>query len=229
MFPFNLIKKFTQYLGETLKPKTMITQAQLKALTGIDSLQTTQYLNEALIKYEINTPLRISHFLAQTLHESNKFKSLVENMNYSKERLLQVFPKYFNNTTAGQYARNSRAIGNRVYANRMGNGNEASGDGYRYRGRGVLQNTGKDAYKALSDELGVDFLSDPDKLIELKYAFLAAGWYWKKNNLNRYADIDHLDHVSDLINIGRVTPKVGDSNGFSERRMYLNQAKELLM
>ena len=120
---------------------------------GVRSDRADKYLealNQTLQMGGINTPLRITHFLAQVLHESAKLRWVEENLNYSEEALLRVFGKYFTQAQARRYARKPRLIGSRVYANRMGNGNEASGDGYRYRGRGLIQLTGKNNYRAFS-------------------------------------------------------------------------------
>lgn len=179
-----------------------------------------------LNKYEVNTPKRQAMFLAQIAHESG-LKPISENLNYSESGLLKVFKKYFTSAQAKQYARKPQAIANRVYANRGGNGNEASGDGWKYRGRGFIQLTLKDNYKALSNDTGIDYVLNPDLLLNEADAMIAALWYWKKNNLNSYADKGDIDGVSDIINFGRKTITYGDSNGFKDRnakyQMYLKQ------
>ena len=178
-----------------------------------------------LNKGGINTPLRLAHFFAQLDHESN-LEPTRENMNYSANRLLAVFPKYFNKTTAADYARKPQAIANRVYANRMGNGNEASGDGWKYRGGGYLQHTGENEYQILSDNLGVDYVSNPSLLLNEADAMLAAIDGWNRRKLNIYADRDNLDAVSDIINLGRLTNRVGDANGFADRKAKLAKYKK---
>lgn len=156
-------------------------------------------------KYEINTRLRIAAFLAQVGHESNSFTALSENLNYSAEGLMKTFKKYFPTieSTKG-YARNPIKIANKVYANRMGNGDEASGDGWKYRGRGLIQLTGANNYKAFAED--VDMLV-PDVLTYLETkagALESAAWYWKKNNLNKYADLKDLVGMTKKINGGTI-------------------------
>jgi len=210
----------------------MITRDILKQITGIESISKLDELviglNEVLSKYNINTKLRIAHFLAQIMHESNNLNAVRENLNYSTEGLLKVFPKYFNSITARQYARNPQAIANKVYANRMGNGTESSGDGWKYRGIGPIQLTGKNNLDLLSKDTGINFISDPELLVSNKYLFLSAAWYWNKNNLNKYADLDNLDAISDIINLGHITSKSGDSNGYTDRFNKLNKIKNIL-
>lgn len=191
-----------------------------------DSVKLASKYNSLLNKYDINTPLRRAHFFAQIYHESGFNAGLAENMNYSKKRLLEVFGKYFTNEQAERYVGKPEAIGSRVYANRMGNGSEQSKEGYRYRGRGFIQLTGKDNYTALSKYSGVDYVSNPDLLLNEADAMIAACWYWKINNLNKYADIDDIDGVSDLVNIGKKTSRYGDSNGFKDRLEKLKYYKK---
>ena len=120
-------------------------------------------LPEAIELFQINTPLRLAHFLAQCSHESGDFKLTTENLNYSVKGLMSVFHKYFpNEAIAKQYERQPEKIANKVYASRMGNGSEQSGDGYKFRGRGYIQLTGKDNYKAFGDHIKVDLLTTPD-------------------------------------------------------------------
>lgn len=178
-------------------------------------------------KYGVDTPLRVVHFLAQLDAESGMVPRS-ENLNYSKEGLLKTFTKYFTNSTATQYARKPEAIANRVYANRMGNGDESSGEGWKYRGRGFIQITGKNNYKKLSEYTGVDYINNPDLLLNEADSIISALWYWKVNNLNRFADIDNIDKVSDMVNIGRPTERYGDSHGFDKRKKFLNEWKKQL-
>ncbi|MCZ2128604.1 MAG: glycoside hydrolase family 19 protein [Anaerolineales bacterium] len=165
-----------------------------------------------LEEYDINTPLRISHFLAQVTHESNDFKVLKENLNYSQSGLLSVFKKYFTPEQALAYARKPEKIANRVYANRLGNGDEASGDGWKYRGRGAIQVTGKTNYMKCSLYLFNDerLLTNPDKLLEPKYAILSACWYWRTNNLNMWCDNNDIYTLTRRIN--------GGLNGIEDRK-----------
>ena len=179
-------------------------------------------INRCLHKYKIDTPLRIAHFIAQIAHESGCLRYVSENLNYSKEALIQVFGKYFpNDNLASRYARNPEKIANRVYANRMSNGNEASGDGWRYRGRGFIQLTGKANYQSYKKDSGIDVVSNPDEVAQNPTVVVdAAGWYWDKNDLNRYADKDDIRNITRRIN--------GGLNGLDDRQQYLDQAKQVL-
>jgi len=175
-----------------------------------------------LEEYDINTPLRISHFLAQVTHESNDFKVLKENLNYSQSGLLSVFRKYFTPEQALAYARKPEKIANRVYANRLGNGDEASGDGYRYRGRGAIQITGRNNYLACSRYLFNEpiLLTEPEMLQEPKYAILSACWYWSVNGLNRIADIDNIQLLTRAVN--------GGLNGLADRQRRFTRIYSVL-
>lgn len=175
-------------------------------------------------KFAINTPLRLSHFLAQVAHESGNFKFLKENLNYSAAGLLKTFPKYFKDaTTAKAYERKPDKIANRVYASRMGNGDEASGDGFKFRGRGFLQVTGKDNYKAFSAFIGEDCVANPD-LIATKYPLTSAGWFFNKGKL---WDICDRGAGGDVVIA--VTKKVnGGVNGIEDRQAKFNIFNNLL-
>lgn len=176
----------------------------------------------------INTPLRLQHLLAQIDAESNMIPQS-ENLNYSSERLRKVFPKYFPTISISNlYSGNPTKIANKIYANRMGNGDESSGDGFKYRGRGFIQLTGKNNYLLLSKHTGLDFVSNPDLLLEESNSLISAIWYWNSNNLNKFADLDDLDSISDIINIGRRTSKYGDANGFDHRKKLLLKWKSII-
>lgn len=190
------------------------------------ALELTNKYKTLLTKYSITTPLRLAHFWAQVAHESG-LKPISENLNYSAEGLLKTFKKYFNSTTANQYARKPEMIANRVYANRGGNGNEASGEGWKYRGKGFIQITLKNNYKSLSKDTGVDYISKPELLLNEADALISALWYWNKIKANILADKDDLDAISDLINIGRDTITVGDANGYADRLMKLKEYKQI--
>lgn len=155
-------------------------------------------------KFEINTPERQAGFIAQLAHESGMFKFVKENLNYSDKALLAVFPKYFNAENVQAYARQPEKIANRVYGNRMGNGDEASGDGFKYCGRGLIQLTGKDNYKRFSDAVGVDFVSNPELVEQPEYACLSAGWFWSVNGLNKLADAKDILGMTKRINGGTI-------------------------
>lgn len=179
-----------------------------------------------LNNYGVSSPLRLAHFFAQIHHESG-LKPIAESFNYSPERLLKVFPRYFKTVDeARKYAGKQQMTANYVYQNRMGNGPSSTGDGWKFRGRGFMQTTGRSNYTALSKYTKVDYISNPDLLLTEADAMIAALYYWKTNNLNRYADRDDIDAVSDAINIGRQTAIYGDANGFKDRLDKLNMYKE---
>ena len=148
----------------------VITQQQIRrVIPDVNSKNLNAFvasLNMYGVHFGIDSPLRMAMYLAQTLHETGNLRYMEENMNYSAERLLQVFPKYFDAQTAQEYARKPQRIGSRVYANRMGNGDEASGDGWKYRGRGVIQITGRAMYQKFNDSewCTEDVVSHPEKL-----------------------------------------------------------------
>jgi putative chitinase len=175
-------------------------------------------------RFNMTNPLRLAHFLAQAAHESGNFKFLKENLNYSADSLLKVFPKYFKDkATADKYARKPEMIANRVYASRMGNGDEASGDGFRFRGRGYIQLTGKDNYKAFSNFIGEDCVANPD-LVSDKHPLVSASWFFDKNNLWTICDKGAGDDV-----VTSVTKRVnGGVNGLSDRISKFKAFNEFL-
>lgn len=187
-------------------------------------LSVTNELDEVIKKYNINSSLRLSHFLAQTAHESNNFKAIRENLNYSAEGLLKVFPKYFSKDTAMSCARQPEKIANIVYSNRMGNGDKLSGDGYKYRGRGFLQLTGKANYKSYGDYLEVNLLDNPD-FVATKYALSSAAWYFEKRGLWKICDqgddIETIKKVTKLVN--------GGYNGLDDRIKKFDIFKSLIL
>ena len=158
---------------------------------------------ETALKFGITTNLRLAHFLAQCALESVEFTATVENLNYSATRLLQVFPKYFRGVDPAAYAKNPVKIGSRVYANRMGNGDEASGDGYRFRGRGYIQLTGKNNYDSFSKFIGEDCVANPD-LVATTYPLASAGFFFNSNNIwavcDKGADDATVKAVSTRVN-----------------------------
>ncbi len=178
--------------------------------------------------YHINTPLRLAHFMGQAEAESG-LKSVRESCYYKNiDSLRKTFKTPFLNKTDSfviQYLKNTVKCANYVYANRNGNGNEDSGDGYKYRGGGMFQNTFKNGYLILSKDTRIDFLANPDIITEEANGLIAALWYWNKNNLNAYADKDDIDGVSDIINIGRKTQTIGDSNGYKHRKECVEKWK----
>jgi putative chitinase len=183
----------------------MITQQQLKEMVhGINHADHwTTVLEQLLPDYEINTPKRIAAFIAQCAHESGGFRFLKENLNYKAESLLKVFPKYFPDmATAKAYEKKPEKIANRVYANRMGNGNEASGDGWRYCGRGLIQLTGKDNYSWFAGSIQVSVEEAAEYLQTFEGAAQSACWFWETNNLNKEADAGDIKLMTRKINGG---------------------------
>ena len=172
-------------------------------------------MRETIKRYEISNLKRQAAFLANLCIESACFSRLVENLNYSAEGLLKTFPKYFSPRSAQDYARQPQRIANLVYANRGGNGNWASGDGWKYRGRGTIQTTLKDNYASLSKELGIDYVKEPDLLLRPMDACLSAGYYWHSNNLNALADAERFDELVGRINKAQLH--------LAERRKIYNQ------
>ena len=179
-------------------------------------------LNSQLPIFQVNTPMRKAHFIAQIAHESGSFRLSVENLNYRAQALHDVFGKYFpTDKLANQYAHKPEQIASRVYANRMGNGDEASGDGWKYRGRGLIQLTGTENYRLCGQDLSLDLLQNPDQLAnDPKIAIDGAGWYWDSKNLNKWADEDNIEKITRLIN--------GGLNGFDDRKQFLARAKKVL-
>lgn len=179
---------------------------------------------------KIDTPLRLAHFFAQVHHESGDLIPKRESLYYTsiagaRGSFYTPFKSRSNAFVSG-YLRNSVKMANYVYANRGGNGNTASGDGYRFRGGGLMQHTFKDEYKVLTARTGIDFINNPDLLKEEANAMIAAIDYWNRRGLSYYADKDDLDSVSDLINLGRITSRVGDSNGYADRKRKLATYKK---
>ena len=165
-------------------------------------------------KFGIDGPLRLSHFLSQCAHESGNFKFLKENLNYSADGLRKIFPKYFPTIeAANKYARQPEKIANKVYGGRMGNGDEASGDGFKFRGRGYIQLTGKDNYAAFDKFVDDDIMADPD-LVATKYPLTSAAFFFHKNKLWDVCDKGHGDDV-----VLAVTKRVnGGTHGLTDRQ-----------
>lgn len=185
-------------------------------INALSSVLNTSILAElALIqeKFEINTPTRMAHFLAQCAHESGNFKVVNENLNYSADGLLKIFPKYFKDrATADKYARKPELIANRVYSKRMGNGDEASGDGWKFRGRGYIQLTGKDNYTKFDAFVEDNILDQPD-LVASKYPLTSAAFFFSRNGLNAIAD----KGVS-VADVTAITKRVnGGTHGLDDR------------
>jgi putative chitinase len=195
--------------------------ATLYPLTPKGVLQdTVDPLNAACARYDITTGSRIAAFVSQTGHESMGFTRIQENLSYSAEGLMKVFPKYFPTIDlANAYAHNGQKIASRVYGNRMGNGPEATGDGWRYRGRGFIQVTGKSNYVAFAQFMGMR-IEDVSVYLETHAgAAMSAGWFWSINSLNSFADLGKFSAITQRIN--------GGQNGAQDRQAHYEVAKRL--
>lgn len=200
-----------------------ITQDQLQQLIPKNSHvdQWCDALNTVLPRYQIDTPKRVAAFVAQCGHESAGFTALKENLNYGAPGLMTTFKKYFpTQELANSYARQPERIANRVYADRMGNGNEASGDGWRYCGRGLIQLTGKNNYTAFAASIDMPVEEVPAYLETFEGAVESACWFWNTNKLNQYADSGDLDTMTRRIN--------GGLHGIDDRRARYNNALTVL-
>ena len=181
-------------------------------------------LPDTITKFELNTPLRLAHFLAQAGHESGGFKAVNENLNYGAKGLLGIFKKYFPTPEkAALYERKPETIANLVYGGRMGNGPEASGEGYKFRGRGYIQLTGKDNYVAFGKAINEDLTANPD-LVATKYPLLSAAWFFNKNGLHKIAD-----EGANEATVTKVTKRVnGGTIGLADRLKHFNEYYKLL-
>lgn len=195
-----------------------VTRARLLAC-GIREEETDRYLKELrrqLADNNINTPLRLAHFMVQVIHESANLRRIRENLDYSAEGLRKHFPHYFTIAQARDYAGQAERIANRIYADRMGNGPEASGDGWRFRGRGLIQVTGRDNYSVLAKWLDVDVEAKPD-LVAQDFPVACAVWFWVRHDLNRYADNDDLTRITRTVH--------GSDNTVARREAILARTK----
>jgi putative chitinase len=184
-----------------------LTASQLKQMVpGITHADHwIEAFDQLLPDYEINTPKRVAAFIAQCAHESGGFKFLKENLNYKAESLMKTFPKYFSDRdTANAYAKQPAKIANRVYANRMGNGDEASGDGFKYCGRGLIQLTGKSNYSWFAASLEISPEEASAYLETFEGAAQSACWFWESNNLNVEADAGDIKKMTKKINGGYI-------------------------
>ena len=179
---------------------------------------------EVMQKFAVNTPLRLAHFLAQCGHESGGFKLTQENLNYSAKGLMGIFKKYFpTEAIANQYARKPEKIANRVYGGRMGNGPETSGEGYKFRGRGYIQLTGKQNYTAFDASVPESIVDNPD-LVATKYPLASAAWFWSKNGLNAIAD-----QGPSVETVTKATKRVnGGTIGLADRIKHFKEYHALL-
>jgi predicted chitinase len=203
----------------------MKTRVEMLMEMGVAQADAQQYMGDfeqVLPKYGIaDSKIRLAHFFSQVLHESGFLRYDMENLNYSAKALRAVFGKYFKTKNVAEaYARQPEKIANRVYSNRMGNGSEASGDGWKYRGRGLIQLTGKDNYKAFAKWINDSRIIDDPDLVASEYAVQSAVFYWDRNNLNKIADKDDVTKMTKRI--------TGGANGLAHRTELLTKAKGLL-
>ena len=206
---------------------SLITAEQFHSLFPLaqDPQSWADSMNEVFPNYDINTPQRVAAFLAQCGHESGGWTVFEENLNYSAQGLMKVFPKYFPTADlANAYAKQPEKIANRIYGGRMGNGPEDSGDGYKYRGRGPIQLTGKDNYRAFAKEMFDDWenlFENPDWVTaDRDFALMSAIWFWNKNKLNVQADAGDIKLMTKKINGGYI--------GLEDRIKHYNEAIHLL-
>jgi putative chitinase len=212
--------------NKLIKPVTENVTGSALSLTKLISKLPSDLANQlpdTISKFGITTPLRLAHFLAQCSHESGGFKTVSENLNYSADGLKKIFGKYFPDTLNESYAKKPEKIANRVYGNRMGNGDESSGDGYKFRGRGYIQLTGKSNYAAFSKDTGLDVVANPD-LVATKYPLLSAAWFFSKNGLFAIADTGSTPEV-----VEKITRRVnGGTIGLDDRLKHFNEYYALL-
>lgn len=182
-------------------------------------------LNRAMVRWRINSLVRQAAFLAQVGHESSQLRNLVENLNYSTDALVRTWPSRFTDKTAPGYARQPEKIANNVYGGRMGNGPESSGDGWRFRGRGLLQVTGRSNYRETGAGLGLPLEDEPELLEQAEHAAQSAAWWWAKRGLNEMADAGRIRDIGSIINTGQPgkTP-----NGAAERQALYDLALKVL-
>ena len=216
----------TEPLVPVVVPSPVVSVGTLKLdkLKGHIPDAVISQIPETAAKFGIDTPLRLSHFLAQCGHESGGFRLTQENLNYSAKGLAGTFKKYFiNESAAGPYAKNPQKIANKVYGGRMGNGPESTGEGYKFRGRGYIQLTGKDNYTAFGKAINEDMTANPDK-VATHYALLSAAWFFSKNGLHKMADGGATDAV-----VTQITKRVnGGITGLPDRIKHFKEYYNLL-
>lgn len=197
----------------------MVNAEQLKQLHIGE--QWVDALNETFQRFNMLTPLQQASFIGQCGHECGNFKTLEENLNYKAETLMKLWKTRFPTIEiANEYARNPKKIANKVYASRMGNRDESSGDGFRFRGRGCIQLTGHANYFHAGQACGEDFVMNPDLVATPKYAAMTAGWFWDTHKLNKFADIRDFTMMTKKINGGTI--------GLNDRIKHINHALEVL-
>jgi len=226
-------KMFPPVVTESKPAPSLITEpAPVASVGGLKLEKLKGHIPDAVIrqipdtaaKFQINTPLRLAHFLAQCGHESGGFRLTKENLNYSAKGLMGIFKKYFpTESLANAYARQPTKIANKVYGNRMGNGPESSGEGAKFCGRGYIQLTGKENYTAFGKSINEDILSNPDKVAS-DYALLSAAWFFSKNGLHKMAD----EGASDTV-VTKITKRVnGGTIGLADRIKHFKEYYSLL-
>ncbi len=218
--------------GVTSAPTVITEPAPVPSVGGLKLEKLKGHIPDAVIaqipdtasKFQINTPLRLAHFLAQCGHESGGFRATQENLNYSAKGLNGIFKKYFpTEAAAAPYARQPIKIASKVYGGRMGNGPESTQEGYKFRGRGYIQLTGKENYTAFGKAINEDILSNPDKVAS-SYALLSAAWFFNKNGLHKMADEGATDTV-----VTKITKRVnGGTIGLADRIKHFKEYYSLL-
>jgi len=201
----------------------MITLEQLqKILPNNENIQDWhEVIENNLPNYDINTIFRVSAFLAQCSHESAEFTRITENLNYKAGSLLKIFPRHFSDLDeANEYAHNQEKIANRIYADRMGNGSEDSGDGWKFKGRGLIQLTGRDNYQKFADFLQMSVDDVPNYLESFEGALVSACWFWNIKDLNILADSEDIESITKKINGGLL--------GQDDRQNKYEKYKEIL-
>lgn len=209
----------------------MLTLAQLNKIMPNAGSRAEQFivpLNQAMEQFQINTKIRQAAFLANIAHESAQLTCMEENLNYSAAALTRVWPSRFPASIATFYERQPQKIANRAYANRMGNGDEDSGDGWRYRGAGLFELTGADNQTACAKYFNMSKEDMPAWLRTPLGACLSAGWFWQRAAVDQNADSGDFDGVCDKINIGRKTSRVGDAIGYADRRHFYDIALQVM-
>jgi putative chitinase len=223
---------WAKIMGEGVSVPTPIVSTPIAPVGGLKLDKLKGHIPDAVIamipdtaaKFQINTPLRLAHFLAQCGHESGGFKATQENLNYSAKGLAGIFKKYFpTEAAAAPYARQPQKIASKVYGGRMGNGPESTGEGYKFRGRGYIQLTGKENYTAFGKSIGEDMTVNPD-VVASKYALLSAAWFFSKNGLHKIAD----EGASDTV-VTKITKRVnGGTIGLPDRIKHFKEYYHLL-
>ena len=206
-----------------VKIPTSNTSMNITKLKGHVPDAVISQIPDVIEKFKINTPLRLAHFLAQCGHESGGFKAVFENLNYSASGLKNIFPKYFPGNLSESYSRNPEKIASKVYGGRMGNGGEETKEGYKFRGRGYIQLTGKENYTLFAKAIGEDTVSNPD-LVAMKYPLASAAWFYTKNNIHLIADKGATNEV-----VTMVTKRVnGGTIGLADRIKHFKEYYTLL-